>query len=45
MTYTERWGNLWELFIRETYFSRSDKARLMSKEKLIGLAKDFETFL
>ncbi len=44
-TYTERWGELWEVFINKRYFANSTKARIMSKKKLLGLAKEFESFL
>ena len=45
MTYTERWGEFWKMFIIEKYFLKSNKARRMSKKALMNLAVDFERFL
>jgi hypothetical protein len=45
MTYTERWGEFWKMFIIEKYFLKSNKSRRMSKKALINLANQFESFL
>ncbi|MFA5013991.1 MAG: hypothetical protein WC549_00425 [Actinomycetota bacterium] len=44
VTYTERWGNLWQLFIKETYSER-DKKFWVTKKEMFELDKKFERFL
>lgn len=42
ITYSERYGELWEMFIKKTY---PETVKKISQKRLIKLSAEFESFL
>lgn len=47
LTYTERWGELWKLFIKETFATEKygERHLHLSTRRLAKLDQEFEKFL